>query len=55
MVKVVEKEGRKEYVCEACGYRYVKKELAERCEAWCTEHHSCNLEITEQGMPPEEL
>ncbi len=42
------------YVCEACGFRYSKKEIAEQCEAWCRGHNSCNLEITSQGMPPEE-
>lgn len=55
MVKQVEREGVEEYVCEACGYRYYKREIAERCEAWCFKNHSCNLEIIEQGMPPEEL
>jgi len=55
MVKIVEKEGRKEYVCEACGYRYKARELAEQCQSWCTKHHSCNLEIVAQGTPPEEL
>ena len=55
MVKEVEQESKKEYVCEACGYRYTTKELAERCEEWCTEHHSCNLEITAQGVAPENV
>lgn len=34
------------YQCEECGFRYKDKEWAEKCEAWCREHHSCNLEIT---------
>ena len=52
MVKEIKQD---EYVCEACGYRYATRELAQRCEAWCTEHHSCNLEITAQGTPPENI
>ena len=54
MVKEVETEGKKEDVCDACGYRYEEREVAERCEKWCTEHHSCNLEIVALGIPPEE-
>ena len=38
--------GKKLYQCEACGLHYVEKEQAEKCEAWCKEHNSCNLEIT---------
>ena len=35
--------------CDICGFRYKEKEWAEKCEAWCKEHHSCNLEITEHA------
>ena len=53
MVKVEEKENKEFYVCEICGFHYADgssslatgKELAEKCEAWCKEHQSCNLEI----------
>jgi len=55
MVKEAEKEGKKEYICEACGYRYETRELAEKCEAWCVAHHSCNLEITSHGQAPENI
>ena len=34
------------YQCEECGFHYVAKEWAEKCEAWCREHKSCNIEIT---------
>ena len=33
------------YQCEECGFRYAEKEMAEKCEAWCREHKSCNIEI----------
>lgn len=33
------------YQCEECGLHYRDRELAARCEAWCREHKSCNLEI----------
>jgi len=32
--------------CEECGLVYEDKDWAEKCEAWCKEHKSCNLEIT---------
>jgi len=41
--------GKKLYQCEACGFHYTEKEQAEKCEAWCKEHNSCNLEITAQA------
>ena len=40
------------YKCKECGFRYKDKEWAEKCEAWCKKHQSCNLEIIAHGMPP---
>jgi len=39
------------YQCEVCGYRYEDKVYAEKCEAWCKERRSCNLEIIAHGTP----
>jgi len=33
------------YTCEVCGLNYLEKSWVEKCEAWCKEHKSCNLEI----------
>ncbi len=33
------------YQCKECGLHYKNKELAEKCEAWCKEHKTCNVEI----------
>lgn len=38
------------YVCEECGFAYEEKELAKKCEAWCREHKSCNIEITKNSV-----
>ena len=38
------------YQCEECGFKYVDKEWAEKCQAWCKEHKSCNLEIIEHAV-----
>ncbi|MBI2626127.1 MAG: hypothetical protein HYW69_00865 [Candidatus Nealsonbacteria bacterium] len=46
MVKITQKENINLYQCEECGFYYKDKEWAEKCEAWCREHKSCNLEIT---------
>lgn len=38
------------YVCEECKLSYVKKGWAEKCEAWCKEHKSCNLDIIKNSI-----
>lgn len=44
---------REYYQCPACGFRYREKEWADKCEAWCKTHQSCNLEITAHGALPQ--
>ena len=39
------------WVCGECGLAYRIRELAERCEAWCREHGSCNLDIIRNAVP----
>lgn len=34
------------HICPECGFHYRDKAWAEKCEVWCKEHKSCNLEIT---------
>ena len=50
MVKEIEKNDKKYYKCESCGFFYEGKEIAEKCQAWCDEHHSCNIEITKHAV-----
>jgi hypothetical protein len=38
------------WVCEKCGFKYEDKSWAEKCEAWCKEHKSCNLEIVKHAV-----
>ena len=52
-MKSIQKDNKNFYQCEACGFLYSTQELAERCEKWCREHKSCNLEIIKLGIPPE--
>lgn len=37
--------GSEYYRCPECGYIYASEETASRCEAWCSENKSCNLDI----------
>lgn len=38
------------YECPECGLSYKDKEWADKCEAWCKENHSCNLEIIDHAI-----
>ena len=45
--KIIDSEKNKKlYQCPECGFHYEDREWAEKCEAWCREHKSCNIEIT---------
>ncbi|TSC56886.1 MAG: Uncharacterized protein Greene071421_396 [Parcubacteria group bacterium Greene0714_21] len=50
MVKTITQQNKELYQCEECGFRYEEREWAEKCEAWCKEHNSCNIEITSHAM-----
>lgn len=36
--------------CRECGFHYEDRAQAEKCEAWCKEHKSCNIEITASAI-----
>ncbi len=38
------------FECKECGFRYKDKSWAEKCEKWCKEKHSCNLDITSHAI-----
>lgn len=50
MVRETTKKAETFYVCEACGFAYKEKVWAEKCEEFCTKHHSCSLEITRHAV-----
>ena len=50
MVKIIKEDNNELYQCEECGFKYKEREWAEKCEAWCKEHKSCNLEITQHAI-----
>jgi len=50
MVKEIEKQGKKYFQCEACGFYYKDKKWAEKCEEFCNKNKSCSIEITKHSV-----
>jgi hypothetical protein len=50
MVKKIENNKKEFYVCEACDFAYEDQATAKKCEDWCNEHHSCNMDIIQDGV-----
>ena len=44
------KSDKKTHQCPECGLHYENEEQAKKCEVWCKEHKSCNLEIISQAI-----
>ncbi len=44
-MKEMNQDNKTLYQCEECEMLYREKEWAQKCEAWCKEYKSCNLEI----------
>ncbi len=40
------------YQCEECNMVYGDVSWALKCENWCKEHKSCNLEIIKHSIKP---
>jgi len=50
MNNTTRKENEELYQCPVCGMHYRDKTTAESCQAWCTEHKSCNLDIIKHAI-----
>lgn len=42
--------GKRIYRCSECGLGYTDKQTATKCQAWCKEHKSCNLDIIKYAI-----
>lgn len=42
------------YQCPECGLHYQDQAVAKKCEAWCGQYQSCNLEITQLSLEVQE-
>jgi len=38
------------WMCQVCSFYYKTEKLAEKCERWCTENQSCNLDIIKHAV-----
>jgi len=38
------------FKCEKCGWLYNNPGFADKCEIWCTNNRSCNIEITKHAI-----
>lgn len=45
MSEIIKKTHNVLYICKNCGLKYKDENIALRCQAWCGEHQSCNLDI----------
>lgn len=52
MVKKIKDKGETLYICEVCHFAYEERAWAEKCQKWCQEHQSCNIEITAHAVEP---
>ena len=38
------------YECPVCGLHYYDEEIVKKCEAFCTEFKSCNIELIKHSV-----
>lgn len=50
MVKETLFKNKKAYMCKECGWIYLKKEIAEKCEQYCKKYKACNLEFKKHAI-----
>lgn len=50
MEKLNKQEDGQRYVCPECGLHYKSEEMMKKCEAWCAEYKSCNLDIIQHSV-----
>jgi hypothetical protein len=54
MVKEIKRADKKIYQCEECKLLYDEKIWATKCEEWCKNNHTCNIEITKHRIKEKE-
>jgi hypothetical protein len=50
MISTAEHDKKVIYICGVCGLGYSDKITAEACEAYCSAHNACSLEITRKAV-----
>ena len=49
-MQIIHNRGENYFVCSECKFAYKDKTWAQKCEKWCKEHNSCNIEITKHAV-----
>jgi hypothetical protein len=50
VVKKIDLKSKKVFQCEECKLYYDDKLWAQKCEEWCKNHHTCNIEISKHRI-----
>ena len=50
MVHEKKKDDKTYYICDDCGFAYLEKQWAEKCETSCRETKTCNVEVTKHAV-----
>jgi hypothetical protein len=50
MVEEKKIDDRTVFACKICGFGYLDRETADRCEEWCRKTGTCSLEITSKTV-----
>ena len=50
MVRKEVKGDKNHFRCEICDFYYLKESLAKKCEEFCKENNSCNLDIVQYAV-----
>ncbi len=43
------------YQCLECGLHYVDKAKMKECQAFCSTHHACSMDITKYSVEEQQL
>lgn len=43
-------EGQESYKCEECGFHYIDRGMAEKCEEHCKDYAACDTEIAVNSL-----
>lgn len=50
LVKEMELNDQRLFLCEICGLGYLERETAQKCEDWCGKTGTCSIEITKKAV-----
>lgn len=50
MVKQVEINDQTLFQCEACGFYYKERAIAQKCQDFCEKYQSCSMEFTKLAV-----